>query len=353
MSETWWWGTYPEAGADTPAGAGEGIWVMSPEGPALLALELPAPSFVVVHPDLPLLYAVTEEPESHLVCIDVADPAHPVVLDRVPTGGSEACHVLLAPDTLAAYVSHYATGELAVVPLLADGRIATPGPSQLLPGSGSGPVPRRQTGPRAHFAGYAPSGSVVLVADLGADVLRRYDVAADGSLRDAGTAARLAPGSGPRHFAVRDDYLYVTCELDHTVKTFRWDAVAREATLLDSTPSTTAPLRSGDTVYEAHALVVAGVLLASVRGCDVISVFDLGDDGIPTLRGSFDSGGTFPRYFAVTGETFVVGNETSHTACVFDLADVLGLAAEEEPGAIAQLPHRSVAIASPACVAFG
>jgi 6-phosphogluconolactonase (cycloisomerase 2 family) len=137
------------------------------------------------------------------------------------------------------------------------------------------------------------------------------------------------------------------------VKTLRWDAVEREATVAGSTPSTTAPLRSGDTVYEAHALVVGAVLLVSIRGCDVISVFDLGGDGTPTLRASFDSGGTFPRYFAITGEKLVVGNETSHAASVFDLADVLGIESESEPGAIAELPHASFAIPSPACVAFG
>ncbi len=353
MSETWWWGTYPEAGAGTPTGRGEGLWVMAPSGPALLAIELPAPSFVVTHPDLPLLYVTTEEERSHLVCLDVADPARPVVLDRVPTGGSGACHLLLSRDTLTAYVAHYTSGDLAVVPLLADGRIATPGPAQILHGEGSGPVPRRQVGPHAHFVGYAPSHSVLLVCDLGTDELRRFEVRPDGSLRADGVAARLSPGSGPRHFAARDDVIYVACELDHTLKSLRWDAASHTATLLDSTPATAAPLRSGDTVYESHVLAVSGVLLVSVRGCDVISVFDVGGDGLPTYRASFDSGGEFPRYFAVTGEQLVVGNEKSHVASVFDLADVLALEATAGSADIAELPHASVSVTSPACVAFG
>ncbi len=353
MSETWWWGTYPEAGADTPTGCGEGLWVMAPRGPALLAIELPAPSFVAMHPDLSLLYAVTEEEQSHLVCVDVADPAHPFVLDRVPTGGSGACHVLLSRDTLTAYVAHYVSGELAVLPLLADGRVATTGPAQILQGEGSGPVPRRQAGPHAHFVGYAPSRPVLLVCDLGTDELRRFEVRSDGSLRADGVAAQLPPGSGPRHFATRGGMIYVACELDHTLKSLRWDADSLTATLLDSTPATPAPLRSGDAIYESHVLVVSDVLLVSVRGCDVIAVFDLGSDGLPTYRVSFDSGGEYPRHFAVTGEQLVVGNEKSHRASIFDLADVLALEANAESADVLELPHASVSVTSPACVTFG
>ena len=353
MSETWWWGTYPEAGAESATGAGEGIWVMAPGGPAVRAIELPAPAFLVAHPDLPILYAVTDADHSEFLCLDVSDVARPVVLDRVPTGGSEACHILLSRDTLTAYVAHYGSGDLAVVPLLADGRVASPGPAQLLRWEGSGPVPGRQESPHAHFAGYAPSGPVLLLCDLGTDQIRRFDVRADGSLRADGIAAQLSPGSGPRHFTARGDVIYVACELDHTLKSLRWDAGSRTANLLDSTPVTEAPLRSGDFAYAAHVLAVSNAVLVSVRGCDVIAVFDLGGDGIPTYRASFDSGGEWPRYFAVTGEQLVVGNEKSHGASTFDLADVLAIDGAAEPGGFAILPHTDVAIASPACVAFG
>ena len=147
--------------------------------------------------------------------------------------------------------------------------------------------------------------------------------------------------------------IYVACELDHTLKSLRWDSASRTATLVGSSAATTAPLRSGDVVYEAHVATVSDVLLVSVRGCDVIAIHDMGSDGLPTYRASFDSGGEFPRYFAVNGERLVVGNEKSHGVSVFDLADVLALEATDEPGAIAQLRHVDVAVASPACVSFG
>jgi 6-phosphogluconolactonase len=354
MTARWWWGTYPEAGLGTPSGLGEGLWRMTPgETTAELVLTLPTPSFVASHPDLPLVYAVTEEDDATVVCVDVKDPLNPTVVDTVRTGGRGACHVLLSLDTLTLYVSHYASGDLAVVPLTADGRLAVTRPTQLLAGRGSGPVPRRQESPHAHFAGYAPGGSVLLVADLGTDELRRYTVASDGSLRADATAAALPPGSGPRHFAVRGDLIYLVCELDHTLRVLRWDASSKTAIVVAEEPTTLVPLRSGDTVYDAHVVLVGGVVLVSTRGPDVISVFDLDVDGMPTYRGAFDTGGEHPRYFAPMGESLVVGNEVSHTVSVFDLADVLSLVAGDDPAVPVTLRHTDTRVLSPACVCEG
>lgn len=368
MPETWWWGTYPEAGAGSPTGTGEGIWVMAPGGPAVRAIELPAPAFVVAHPDLQVLYAVTDTQPSEFLCLDVSDVARPAVLDRVPTGGSGACHLLLSRDTLTAYVTHCSTGEVAVVPLGPDGRVATAGPTQVLGGrgvvppfvgprgvgvQGSSAVPDHPSGLCASFAGYAPSGPVLLVCDGRADLIRRIAVLADGSLRADGVAAHLPAGSGPRRFAIRDDVIYVTCEGDDTLAALRWDPMGRTAELLASTPVALVPSRRGEVVHVAHVIAVSGVLLASFVGSEVIAVFDLGGDGLPTYRAAFDSGGAFPRYFAVTGEQLVVGNEKSHLVSVFDLADVLSIEGAEDPDAFSTLPHADVAMTSPACVAFG
>jgi 6-phosphogluconolactonase (cycloisomerase 2 family) len=149
---------------------------------------------------------------------------------------------------------------------------------------------------------------------------------------------------------VRGDLLYLTCELDHTLRTLRWDSPSRSAELVSTLPSTTVPLRSGEEIYDAHVLVVNDVVLASIRGCDVISLFDLDSQGLPGYRGGFDSGGEHPRYFAVIGEYLVVGNERSHRGSVFDLAKVLALGPNGDPETPTELPHIDIAIPSPACV---
>lgn len=343
-----WWGTYPEAGLGSPTGVGEGIWLQTAKD-AHSALELPAPSFLVTHPDRPVLYAVSETDATEVHAVDVSDPDQPRLVATVGTGGHSGCHLLLAPDARTLYVSHFVSGDLAVIQLGEDGLPTANEPAQVFGHEGSGPGDM-QDSPHAHFAGIAPGGHHVLVADLGTDELRRYALRPDGLLDDHGIAATLPPGAGPRHFAVRGENIYVLCQLDNQLRTLRWDHASGTADLIAEMPATTAPYRAGEEVASAHiALVADDVLLASVRGADVIAVFDLSPEGEARYRGSFDAG-HWPRYFAVVGDRVHVGAEKGHEVRTYVLADVLALPPEPEVGHIAELAHASAALPSPACV---
>ena len=350
MNDELWWGTYPPLGLGTPVGRGEGMYRQVGASTAL-ELTLDAPSFVVSHPSLPLVYAVSESPTSALHVIDVEGSAR--LAASVVTGGVDACHILLTPDATVAYVCHYGSGDVSVVQLGEDGLPRADAPQQVLGHSGSGPRADRQEGSHAHFAAIAPGGEHLLVADLGTDELRRYRITDGGLLEDTGVAATLPPGSGPRHMAVRGDMIYVVCELDHRLRTLRWSATDAAADIIADVPTTTAPHRSGDDIYDAHVTIVPGknrdVLLVSVRGVDVIALFDLSPEGEARYRTSLDAG-HWPRYFAVIGDRLHVGAERGHEVRSYDINRVLALPAETSVGGIAALPYETAAVTSPACV---
>jgi 6-phosphogluconolactonase len=353
MTDTIWWGTYPEAGLGTPTGTGEGLWRQT-AADAHLALALPAPSFVVAHPMLPLLYAICETDATEVVVIDVSDQAAPSVLATVATGGDAGCHLLLGRDARTLYASHYMSGELAVISLGADGLPSSQVPDQVFGHDGSGPRADRQEGPHAHFAGFAPGERHVLVCDLGTDELRRYVVGEGGLLEANGVAATLPAGSGPRHFAVRGERIYVLCELDSTLRTLRWDPASATAEVIDEVASTPVPNRTGEAgSQDSHVLLVDDeVLLAGVRGADVIAIFDLSPEGDVRYRTSFDAG-FWPRHFAIVGDRLHVGAERGHEVRAYALADVLALPAETEVGQVVEVTHASAALPSPACAVAG
>ncbi|PKQ17620.1 MAG: hypothetical protein CVT68_07565, partial [Actinobacteria bacterium HGW-Actinobacteria-8] len=343
---TFFVGTYPPEGLGTPVGRGEGVWRVTIGVDGLVAASQiaaeSAPSFVVAHPRQPLLYAVEEADPTSLVVWDVSESAREVA--RVDVGGAYGCHVLITPDAATLYVCHYGKGEVSVIPLAVDGTPQSTTPAQTLSHTGSGPRPDRQEGPHAHSAAFAPGGRHLVVADLGTDELRRYTIGADGRLDQAGIATTLPPGSGPRHVAVCGDLLYVVCELDHRLRTLRWDRASATAEIIAEHPTTLAPQRTGDAVYAAHVDLVhrdAGdLLLVSVRGADVISVFDVAPEGELTYRAAIDAG-CWPRHFAVVGEHLVVGAERGHEIRAYALADVVALPPESESGAVATLPYLS------------
>jgi len=352
---TFFVGTYPPEGLGAPVGHGEGVWRTNIGVDGLVTASQitaePAPSFVVAHPRRALLYAVEEADPTSLVVWDVSEVPREVA--RVELGGAYGCHAVIAPDGATIYVSHYGTGEVNVIPLAVDGTPQSTTPAQTISHTGSGPRLDRQEGPHAHSAAFAPGGRHLVVADLGTDELRRYAVGKDGLLDEAGIAATLPPGSGPRHLAVRGDLLYVVCELDHRLRTLRWDRVSATAEVIAEQPITLAPQRTGDAVYGAHVDLVhraAGdILLVSVRGADVISVFDVAPEGELTYRAAFDAG-YWPRHFAVVGDHLVVGAERGHEVRAYALADVAALPPETESGAVASLHYLSAKVTSPACI---
>ena len=73
------------------------------------------------------------------------------------------------------------------------------------PHRGGPPAPTGRKCPHAHSVYVAPGGTHLLVVDLGTDELRCFPFApeADQPAGPQHIAARLEPGSGPRHLAIR------------------------------------------------------------------------------------------------------------------------------------------------------
>lgn len=344
------WGTYPPAGLGTPPGHGEGVFLRRAGRRPVKSVPLPAPSFLAMHPTLPVLYAVTETEPSELVAFDVSDDV-PSEIGRIGSSGAFACHVTIAPDGTQAYVAHYGTGEVSCIGLGADGAPASLQSSHVDDESPLGPRGDRQDGPHAHFTVIEPVTGVLLACDLGTDTVRRYLPGPDG-LEFDGTAVRLPAGSGPRHLVCAGDMLYVACELSNEVATVRWDRLTAQGEVIDMAPTTTVAPRSEDESAPSHIAIVDGVLIVGVRGADVLAVHDLSPEGALRYRGALSSG-HWPRHFAAVGDELVIAAERGHEVRRHALADVLGMEPERGLGEPSELPVTADQVPSPACILRG
>jgi len=360
-----WIGTYPEAGAGTPVGQGEGVWSVELDDEtgaltdARLVTTLPAPSFLAARPTSAdggpaRLYAALED-EAGRVAGLVRAPSGDVEVDTaVPSGGAYPCHLL--PTEHALLVANYGSGTLGVLPLDADGALT--GDPDVHGHTGHGPRADRQEGPHAHFVVLAPGGRHVLVVDLGTDQVRRY--AWDGrTATPDGVAVTLPPGTGPRHVAFSADArtAYLVGELDVALHVLTWDEASATGELVQSVPavvddprtartepSAPADAATASTVaagapVDAAALDEAGAptvtegavgdlpshvvadgdeVLVAVRGADVLTRWRTSADGRLTDGRSFPLGGSWPRHFAVVGRWVVVALERAHELVVLD-----------------------------------
>jgi 6-phosphogluconolactonase (cycloisomerase 2 family) len=282
------------------------------------AVTTPAPSFLAVHAGSGTWYAVAETDEGTVS----AFAADGQLLDTVPSGGSAPCHLLVDGGTL--WVSNYGDGAVRRFPLGADGRFA--GSPQQYPGTGSGPDPERQEGPHAHSA--TAVGDEVWVADLGADVLRRF---AGGTEL---APVRLPAGCGPRHLAVLPDGdVAVATELDDGL------VLVRDGAVVARVPATATSATSGGRNYPSHIALVGELLVVAVRGADVLSTFRLDDAG-PVHLADSPVGGAWPRHFAAVGEHVLVACERSDEVTVLRL--------DQRTGGAVQVG--GLAVPTPACV---
>ncbi|WP_159793874.1 lactonase family protein [Puerhibacterium puerhi] len=341
-----WIGTYQPEGASP--GSGEGVWRVDVDlrtgafGEPRLAVTLPAPSFLALHPSGRTLYAVGEDDPGTLTALEVLADAAPdagagdpatglAVLGAVASGGSFPCHVLALDDEV--WVANYGDGVAARLPVdPATGVPAAEGVTTF-GHEGSGPVTDRQEGPHAHFVLPARAGGDadgVLVSDLGTDELRRLPTGkaatAATSATGGGPDARpdgplptvpLPAGTGPRHAVRCAGHLVVVGELDGRAHVLapRADGGYEH---LGSAPvmDLEATLPQGTPVQPSHVSVSRTApdeaLYVGVRGPDVLAVLTVTPAGVEAGPGSVLDGrrwahradvplgeGAWPRHHAV------------------------------------------------------
>ena len=315
----------------------------------------PEPSFIALHPNGRVLYAVNEVMErggiatGSLRAFAIAgDAGELTLLDEQLSEGSAPCYVSLDAAGRVALVANYMGGNVAVLPIQPDGSLASA--SHVVQHIGTGPDAARQEAAHAHCAMVDPSNRFVLAADLGVDRVLVYRLDAEaGSLRHLETAdAVMRPGSGPRHLAFHPTrpLVYVANELDSTVTTLSFDSPSGKLSALDT--RSTLPSGWTGTNYPAdiHVASSGRSLYVSNRGHNSIAVFRLAEStGVPTFEQATSTEGDWPRNFALdpTERWLLVANQRSDSIIVF--------ARDPESGRLTPTRQR-MSVPSPVCLRF-
>jgi 6-phosphogluconolactonase len=314
----------------------------------------PDPSFLAVHPNGRVLYAVNE---TERFAGEASGAVRAFRIDRrtgdlaplgdpVPTGGGAPCYVSVDATGGVLLVANYAGGSVAAFPLAADGR---PGARTFLDQhAGRGPRADRQEAPHAHCVVPDPSNRWAVAADLGLDQLSVY--ALDARARTLSRAGRAAtrPGAGPRHLAFHPSgrALYAVGELDLTLVTFPFDPDAGTLGTPASAPLLAAAAPAGSTAADLHLHPSGRALYVSVRGDDSLACFAVDPaTGRATFVERVATGGRRPRNFGLdpAGRFLYAANQGSDAVELFRVG---GAGGRVTPAG------RRVAVPSPVCVRF-
>lgn len=235
-------------------------------------------------------------------------------LGEFSTLGSDPCHAALSPDGGMLAVANYSSGSVAVWRIDRDtGRPM--GEARRVVHTGSGPNRARQTGPHAHWVGFAMGGKLLHAVDLGADAIFAHMLdPRSGAIISTSLAYRAPAGSGPRHLArhPRLPVAYLVSELANTVTIL---TTRPDGTFAAKGFVSTLPAAFVGTSTAAHLVVNnSGTrLYVSNRGHDSIAVFAIDPDGGLNLIQHVGCGGQGPRLFLLVEERgeMLVANQRS------------------------------------------
>src|SRR5436190_4038113 len=294
-----------------------------------LAAETKNPSFLAIHPNNRLLYAVGEletfqGKSSGAISAFAIDPktGNLKLLNQRPSGGAGPCHLIVDKEGKHALAANYSGGSVCVLPIDGDGRL---GPATaFVQHHGTGVNKQRQEAPHAHSINLDAANRFAVVADLGLDKIMVYKYDADEGTLTANDppATDITPGSGPRHFAFHPDgrHAYVINELTSTVTAMDYDP---ERGLLKPTQTiSTLPkdFRGETTCAEVQVHPSGKFLYGSNRGHDSIAVFRIDpESGRLTAAGHQSQDIKTPRNFGIdpTGSFLLVANQDSNSIVVF------------------------------------
>jgi 6-phosphogluconolactonase len=313
------------------------------------------PTFLAIHPNRRLLYAVNEvdqfegKPSGGVSAFAMDRSTGKLnLINSVSSMGKGPAHLSLDKTGKYVLVANYGGGSVAVFPIEHDGRLGKA--SAFAQHTGSSVNPDRQSGPHAHQILMSNDNRYALVADLGLDEILVYKFnAAKGSLTPNDPAyAKTDPEAGPRHLVFSPDskFVYVINELQSSVKTFSYNPNTGKLRSLQTISTLPRDFRGQNTDAEIAIDAKGRFLYASSRGHDSIMIFAV-DPKTGTLSHVQDvsTQGKTPRNFAIdpTGNWLFAANQDSNNIVLFKI--------DPKTGQLTPTQH-ALEISSPVCVTF-
>jgi 6-phosphogluconolactonase len=301
-----------------------------------LAAEAVNPSFVALSPNGKYLYAVNEVPKFNgpnsggvsAFSIDRAN-GKLTFLNEVASRGADPCYITVDKTGKNVLVANYTGGSVAVFPVQADGKLGES--SAFDQHTGKGPNAERQEGPHAHSIDVSEDNRFAIVDDLGLDevMVYKFDSAKGTLTPNTPPFAKVDPGAGPRHFAVRPDqkFAYVVSEMHSSVTVFSNDESNGTLKPLQTISTIPANFKDYNDGAEIHVGRSGKFLYTSNRGQDTIAVFAIDrEKGTLTSVEYAPTQGKTPRSFEIdpTGQYLFAENEKSNNIVVFKIDQETG-----------------------------
>ena len=322
--------------------------------PAELAVESKSPSFLAIHPTRKFVYAVSEISDFQgksvggvsSFAVDAAS-GKLTLLNQQPSAGAGPCHLVVDAAGKNVLVANYGGGNVAVLPINADGQLAPP--SSVMQHHADDHNRGRPQVAKAHSINLDATNKFAFAADAGLDKVFIYHF--DGlkgllTVNDP-PAGLVAPGSGPRHFAFHPSgkFAFTNDETTSAVTVFAYDPSCGALTEIQTLSTLPEPV-PGNSTAETVVHPSGKFVYVSNRGHDSLAMFRCDEaTGRLSVIGYQPSGGKTPRNFNIdpSGQYILAANQGTNNVAVLRIDATTGKLT---------LTGNSIDVGSPVCVRF-
>jgi len=291
-------------------------------------------SYLAISPDNRLMVAVNEtvtfdgQPGGGVAALSI-DPAtgRLTLLNQQRSHGGLPCYASIDAQGRVALVSNYLGGNVAIFPILEDGKLGSA--TDIVQHTGSSVHPGRQRSPFAHSIVIDPTNRFAIVSDLGIDKVLVYKIDYDNLKLILHSHASVKPGAGPRHLTFHPSgrWAYLIHELDEHITVFAYDAEAGSLKTLQTVPTLPEGYADENTSADIHVSPSGRFVYGSNRGHDSITAFEIDQQtGLLTFVDRHTSGGKTPRNFVIdpTGAFLLAANQDTGDIVSFRLDGTTG-----------------------------
>lgn len=312
------------------------------------------PSFLALHPRLPVLYATGEMGDSEgknegcASSFSIGPDGKLAAINQQPSIGRGPCHVAVDRAGRHVLLANYSGGSVTAIAVDESGRLGES--TAFIQHTGSSVNPERQKQAHAHSVTFDAAGKFAFVADLGIDRIKiyRFNDQSGALAPNDPPDASLAPGAGPRHFAFHPSgkFAFAINELDSTVTAFAYDAETGGLDPITRVSTLPEDFKGSNTTAEIRVHPNGRWVYGSNRGHDSIAAFAFdAEKRTLTPSGHTPTEGATPRNFNLdpTGKFLLAANQKTGNVVVLQINPDTGV---PEP------TGKSVAVPSPVCVLF-
>jgi 6-phosphogluconolactonase len=318
-----------------------------------LAAETNRTTWISANPGAGLIYAGSEFDNDGQSMSSIyvlrPDPATGALarIGEARSGGKGATNLFYSAADRSLFVANYTSGQVAVLPVAANGALGQF--TSVQDQTGSGPH-FRQKSAHAHAVALDATGRFLISPDLGNDKVYVYRF--DRATRTISPAAQpfveFEPGSGPRHVVIHPNnrFVYVNTELNGGLAIFALDAGTGALTLVRKLSTFAADFAKQKSGGEIGLSPDGNFLYATNRNEDTVSVYRINPrTGDIAEVQRIDAGGKQPWAFSFdpTGKWLLLADQASDTIAVF--------ARDPATGMLTATAHKAI-VPSPSSMAF-